>query len=39
LNAFIFAEFDNSELEDFTGKLAALQNRLEKACVRVTLDI
>jgi DNA-binding MarR family transcriptional regulator len=39
LNAFIFAEFDNSELEDFTGKLTALQNRLEKACVRVTLDM
>jgi MarR family transcriptional regulator, organic hydroperoxide resistance regulator len=39
LNAFIFAEFGDSELEDFTAKLAALQNRLEKACVRVTLDI
>jgi len=39
LNAFIFAEFDESELEAFTGKLAALQNRLEKACVRVTLDM
>lgn len=39
LNAFIFAEFDDAELEAFTGKLAALQNRLEKACVRVTLDM
>src|SRR5215813_1806508 len=39
LNAFIFAEFDDSELEAFTGKLAALQSRLEKACVRVTLDM
>jgi DNA-binding MarR family transcriptional regulator len=39
LNAFIFAEFDDSELEAFTGKLAALQNRLEKACLRVTLDM
>jgi MarR family transcriptional regulator, organic hydroperoxide resistance regulator len=39
LNQFIFTEFDDSELEDFTGKLEALQNRLEKACVRVTLDM
>ena len=39
LNAFIFAEFDDSELEAFTGKLANLQTRLEKACVRVTLEM
>lgn len=39
LNDFIFAEFDDDELDDFTGKLIALQNRLEKACIRVTLDI
>ena len=39
LNEFIFAEFDNRELDEFTDKLAALQNRLEKACLKVTLDI
>jgi MarR family transcriptional regulator, organic hydroperoxide resistance regulator len=39
LNAFIFAEFGDSELEEFTGRLTSLQNRLEKACVRVTLDM
>src|SRR5215475_3007715 len=39
LNEFIFAEFSGTELEDFTARLASLQGRLEKACVRVTLDI
>jgi DNA-binding MarR family transcriptional regulator len=39
LNEFIFAEFDNSELDEFTNKLAALKTRLEKACLKVTLDI
>jgi DNA-binding MarR family transcriptional regulator len=39
LNEFIFAEFDNRELQEFTDKLAALQGRLEKACMKVTLDI
>jgi DNA-binding MarR family transcriptional regulator len=39
LNEFIFAEFDDRELEDFTAKLTALQNRLEKACLKVVLDI
>ncbi|WP_024509056.1 MarR family transcriptional regulator [Bradyrhizobium sp. ARR65] len=39
LNEFIFAELDNRELEDITDKLAALQARLEKACMKVTLDI
>jgi DNA-binding MarR family transcriptional regulator len=38
LNAFIFAEFDSRALEEFTEKLAALQSRLEKACMKVTLD-
>jgi len=39
LNEFIFAELDNSELEDLTGKLSGLRNRLEKACMKVVLDI
>ena len=39
LNEFIFAEFDNRALDDFTGKLTALQNRLEKACLKVVADL
>ncbi len=39
LNDFIFAEFDNRELEALTDRLTALQKRLEKACLKVTLDI
>jgi len=39
LSEFIFAELDNGELEDLTDKLAALQNRLEKACMKVAMDI
>jgi len=39
LSEFIFAELDVGELEDLTDKLAALQNRLEKACMKVAMDI
>ncbi len=39
LNEFIFAEFADRELEDLTAKLASLQNRLEKARLKVVLDI
>lgn len=39
LNEFIFAEFRDRELEDITAKLASLQNRLEKACLRASLEI
>jgi DNA-binding MarR family transcriptional regulator len=39
LNEFIFAEFDGRALEELTDKLVALQRRLEKACMKVTLDI
>jgi DNA-binding MarR family transcriptional regulator len=39
LSEFIFAELDNGELEDLTDKLSALQNRLEKACMKVAMDI
>jgi MarR family transcriptional regulator, organic hydroperoxide resistance regulator len=39
LNEFIFAEFDARALDEFTDKLVSLQSRLEKACMKVTLDI
>ena len=39
LNEFIFAEFNDRELIEFTGKLAALKDRLEKACLKVAIDI
>ena len=39
LNQFIFAEFSDRELMEFTGKLASLKDRLEKACLKVALDI
>ena len=39
LNNFIFAEFSDRELSEFTGKLTALKNRLEKACLKVVAVI
>ena len=39
LNEFIFAEFDDRELTELTGKLALLKDRLEKACLKVAIDI
>jgi len=39
LNEFIFAEFDDRKLAELTDKLAALQSRLEKACLKVVMDI
>jgi DNA-binding MarR family transcriptional regulator len=39
LNNFIFAEFSDRELSEFTGKLTALKNRLEKARLKVAMDI
>ncbi len=39
LNEFIFAEFGDRELADLTGKLASLEKRLEKACLKVVIDI
>jgi hypothetical protein len=39
LSEFIFAELDNGELEDLNDKLHALQNKLEKACMKVAMDI
>ena len=38
INDFIFEEFDHRELAEFTSKLAALKNRLEKARLKVTID-
>jgi DNA-binding MarR family transcriptional regulator len=39
LNDFIFAEFSNRELDTFNSKLAALTRRLEKASMKVAMDI
>jgi DNA-binding MarR family transcriptional regulator len=39
LNNFIFGEFSERELSEFTGKLAALKNRLEKASLKVAMGI
>jgi MarR family transcriptional regulator, organic hydroperoxide resistance regulator len=39
LNEFIFAEFGDRELTELTGKLALLKDRLEKACLKVAIDI
>jgi DNA-binding MarR family transcriptional regulator len=39
LNEFIFAEFDDRQLSEFTGKLASLKKRLEKACLMAVVDI
>ena len=39
LNNFIFAEFSDRELSEFTAKLAALKTRLEKACLKVAMDL
>jgi DNA-binding MarR family transcriptional regulator len=39
LNNFIFAEFSDRELGEFTDKLAALKDRLEKASLKVSMGI
>lgn len=39
LNKFIFAEFSDRELTEFTGKLASLKDQFEKACLKVAMDI
>jgi DNA-binding MarR family transcriptional regulator len=38
LNDFIFAEFNDQQLDEFTTKLSALKSRLEKACLKVVVD-
>src|ERR1700730_8157456 len=39
LNEFIFAEFGDRELAEFTGKLASLAKRLERAHLKVAVDL
>ena len=39
INAFIFEEFNERELVAFTDKLAALKERIEKACMKVALGL
>ena len=39
LNEFIFAEFTDRELNEFNTKLEALTKRLEKASLKVAMDI
>src|SRR3954465_3783548 len=39
LKEFIFAEFDDRELAAFTDNLTSLKNRLEKACLKVAIDL
>ena len=39
LNNFIFAEFSDRELSEFTGRLAALKARLEKASLKVAMGL
>ena len=39
LNDFIFAEFDSRELTDLTRKLMLLTGRLEKASLKVAMDL
>jgi DNA-binding MarR family transcriptional regulator len=39
LNNFIFGEFSERELNEFTNKLASLKSRLEKACLKVEMGI
>lgn len=38
IHQFIFEEFNDRELTEFTAKLTALKNRLEKARLKVALD-
>jgi MarR family transcriptional regulator, organic hydroperoxide resistance regulator len=39
LNQFIFAEFDAGALRDVTEQLASLRKRLEKATLKLAVDI
>jgi MarR family transcriptional regulator, organic hydroperoxide resistance regulator len=39
LNEFIFAEFGDRELADLTGKLGLLTKRLEKARLKVAIEV
>jgi DNA-binding MarR family transcriptional regulator len=39
LNEFIYAELDDEELQGLTDRLILLRDRLEKACMKMALDI
>ena len=39
LNAFIFAELNDKQLDEITNTLTVLKNRLEKATLKVAADI
>jgi DNA-binding MarR family transcriptional regulator len=39
LNDFIFAELDDAQLDELADKLATLESRLEKARLKVVVDI
>jgi DNA-binding MarR family transcriptional regulator len=39
LRHFIFDEFSDRELTELTGKLNLLKNRLEKASLKIAIDI
>lgn len=39
IREYVFEEFDERELTEFTTRLATLKTRLEKACLRVALEI
>ncbi|TPQ32370.1 MarR family transcriptional regulator [Bradyrhizobium guangdongense] len=39
IREYVFEEFGERELTEFTARLATLKNRLEKACQRVALDL
>jgi DNA-binding MarR family transcriptional regulator len=38
LNEFIFAEFGDRELAELTVKLGSLTKRLEKACLKISIE-
>ena len=39
IREYVFEEFDEAELASFTAKLVNLKQRLEKACVKVSMDV
>ena len=39
LSSFIFDEFSDRELTELNGKLSGLKNRLEKACLKIAIDM
>ena len=39
IREYVFQDFDEQELSEFSAKLGALKTRLEKACARVALEL